>query len=204
MKLFAILAVSVSLFLSACQSSMEPKEAVKETTSANEADISPSSETENIVLAKVGGWVLTKSEFNKVLSDLQSSGAAEGMDLSDLNTKEMLLQRMVNTEILYRVGLERGFDKEAKIEGASSKAKRVLVIQKVLDSLASDIEVSEEEIEEFYQNSGLTDKPLSEMKANIIKAIELAKLEEEVSKLADSYRDELEVEVNFENLGSDQ
>lgn len=152
------------------------------------------------VLASVNDWTLTLDQFRGILKELKESKVAQNLNIDDLKVQENLLQRMVNTEIIYQIGIERGLDKDEDIAKASPKAQRVLIIQKVIDDLMSAIVVSEPEVTEFYNQKGLTDKPLSEVKPNIIKAIKLTKLEEEVLGLANSYKDRFTVEINYAAL----
>lgn len=66
--------------------------------------------------------------------------------------KKALLNEMVNFELLYRAALGKGYDKDPAIQ---ERLKRLIVekyYKKALEPKLAKITVSDEEIEQFYQN----------------------------------------------------
>jgi len=82
------------------------------------------------------------------------------VDINDYDFKSKVLQELVRTVLLAELAEDRGLDKEKDVINALSQYKQTLLAQKVISDATKDIDITDVEIENFYdQNKDYFKKP---------------------------------------------
>lgn len=147
------------------------------------------------LLAKINNWEIGLDDFKDKLIRMNSYNKVSGFDINDFESRKDMLTQLITVEILHQIGIEKGMDKLKDVINLQESNKRIIVIDKVIDSLAK--EVSNDEIAAFYEkNKDSIGMPLLEAKVNIRKLISKEKLNNEISKVVFNYKKRVDVEKN--------
>lgn len=103
---------------------------------------------ESKVLATVNGKEITDMDVYNFLSQLAPQTAAQFRSPEGI---KQLADELVNQELLYLEAIEKGFDKEEDFIVEVERVKANILKQYAINKLFSNIVVTEEEIENFYQ-----------------------------------------------------
>jgi len=158
-------------------------------------------EVDEPVLAKLNGWIMGIENFKGILQKARIFHEKLGKNMNSFEFKKDILNRLVNTEIIYRIGIERGIDQEEEIQKAPQSVQRALVIQKVAGELEKNIVISPEEIKKYYaQNKDSLNLPLFEAESCIGEILKKSKLDKRVADVAEGFKSRVKVEIHYELL----
>lgn len=122
------------------------------TTSAN-----PSTESSNNtanaadVLARVGNWTLTATDFKERLNALKE--LVPEYDVNDAEAKKLVLEELIRQQILVNEAEQRGIANDKDINAAVEEFRRTLIVREVARQLTLDLKVSDEEAKAFYEEN---------------------------------------------------
>ncbi len=112
------------------------------------------------LLAQVDSWRIGLDDFDKRLEALAPLAKQQKVDINDYDFKSKVLQELVRTVLLAELAEDRGLDKEKDVINALSQYKQTLLAQKVISDATKDIDITDVEIENFYdQNKDYFKKP---------------------------------------------
>jgi peptidyl-prolyl cis-trans isomerase C len=162
------------------------------------------------VIAKVGDQTITFGEINTMIN----SAAIVGLSMPELGSPERdtvritLLDKLISANLLYLDAVQKGVDQEPEyqqaIEGFRDAVLANLYRSKVL---VGDIEVTEPDIEDFYNNNIIEGTELSdELRAGIEATIRKKRVKERTSTMRTRLREGHETAINVTDLdpGDDQ
>jgi peptidyl-prolyl cis-trans isomerase C len=152
------------------------------------------------VIARVGDQEITFNEINTMLN----SSAVVGVSIPALGTPQRdtvritLLDKMVSANLLYLDALKQGVDQDPDYQQALEKFRNSILAAVYRDRyLAGDIEVSDEEVEAYYKESGNSVTELTDdARAAIAAVLRKQKLAETSAELSSSLREGVTVELN--------
>jgi peptidyl-prolyl cis-trans isomerase C len=104
---------------------------------------------ETKILATVNGKEITDKDVYSFLNQLAPQTAAQFSTPDGIN---QLANELVNQELLYLEAIEDGLDQEENFKLELERAKVNILKQYAINRLLSDITVSQEEIENFYND----------------------------------------------------
>lgn len=155
------------------------------------------------VIAEVGGQAITFSEINTMLN----SSAVVGLSIPALGTPERdtvritLLDRMISANLLYLDALEQGLDEHPDYRSKLDRFRDSMLTDQYYLRLAESIEVTDQEIQDFYDQNGLEDTELTDTAKTQIEAkLRTEKLHQRKAELMGQLRAEVPVETYTENL----
>ncbi len=107
------------------------------------------------LLAQVNDWSIGTVDFKEKLDALKTLLPEEAVqkEFDNRETRLKILQELVNFEILAQEAEVRGFDKERDVIDAVKNFKRNFLAQKLLGEIYQDINITDIEIEEFYNRN---------------------------------------------------
>jgi peptidyl-prolyl cis-trans isomerase C len=107
-------------------------------------EFSPPEQAEAVV-ARVGGSVLSKKEFESMLPE-------DYQDLLTADEKREYLDRWINTELLYREALNEGLGDSPEINAKLEAYKKDLVADRLVQKILQDrAVVSEDEVKAYFK-----------------------------------------------------
>lgn len=101
----------------------------------------------NKVLAKVNGKEITQADLETLLGGLQPQVAAQ---FYSPEGQQKLLEELINQELLYTDALERKLDEKSEFVEEMARVKESVLKQYALKEILDGVSVSDEEIENFY------------------------------------------------------
>lgn len=134
------------------------------------------------VLAVVGEHEITRKDVEALIKSLNPQTAAQFRSESGMKN---LLNELVGQELIYLDALEQGIDQDNAYLQAVEKAKADILKQYALNRLLGNIQVTENEITDFYSNNKSTFTTPPSVKASHILVDDLEKAEqiaEEIEK----------------------
>lgn len=103
------------------------------------------------ILARVGHWSITVEEFKRRLDALKE--VAPEYDITSSETKQLVLDELVNQQILV-IGAEKsGVADQKDIREAVDEFRRTLIVREVARKLTENISVTQEEARAFYEEN---------------------------------------------------
>jgi len=116
------------------------------------------------VVARVGNFYITAKEFNKEVENYNVLVTAQGVPQNKLDTRDKkisyLRNEIVRKYILYQEALDRGIDKKPEVIKDVERSKVNIVVSELLKEELDKIQVSSQEVEDFYnQNKELLREP---------------------------------------------
>ena len=103
----------------------------------------------NKILAEVNGKKITGEDYNIFINSINPK-LREHLVNSDQNKE--VIEELIHHELIYQDAIENGKDKEEEFQKVLDQAKKSLLLNYTLGKLLSNIEVTEKEIENFYNN----------------------------------------------------
>ena len=103
----------------------------------------------NKILAEVNGKKITGEDYNIFINSINPK-LREHLANSDQNKE--VIEELIHHELIYQDAIENGKDKEEEFQKVLDQAKKSLLLNYTLGKLLSNIEVTEKEIEDFYNN----------------------------------------------------
>jgi parvulin-like peptidyl-prolyl isomerase len=107
------------------------------------------------VIARVGDQNITFGEINVMLN----SAAVVGLSIPALGTPERdtaritLLDKIIDANLIYLDALREGVDLEPQYQRDLQRVTNGMLAELYLDNLLGDVSVSEQEVEDFFNNS---------------------------------------------------
>jgi len=112
---------------------------------------------DGIVVAKVGDIYITADDLNREIETFNTLVDAQGVIQKKIESRDdkisYLRGDMVRKFMLYKEALKRGLDKKDDIVRALREAEISLLVTELLRQEVEKIEISPEEIEEFYNEN---------------------------------------------------
>ncbi len=146
----------VSSFFQYFSKSEQPKIAQKQSQeqappSTPQPKVSTPTALPENVLAKVGKWTLTKEDFQERLASLKE--VVPNIDVNDLNTKKLILEELIRQQLLVEDAQISGLANQKDIELAVEEFRRTLIVREVARQLTGDIQVTDGEVKEYYEQN---------------------------------------------------
>ncbi|SHK52262.1 peptidylprolyl isomerase [Paramaledivibacter caminithermalis] len=143
--------------------------------------------SENKILATVKGKAITEMDVNALLQNLIAQG---NMNFNNEQGKKQLLDELINQELFYNEALDNNYDKEEEFLKELEINKVNILKNYALRKLLNSVNVTEDEVVNYYNNNKESFKTPESVKASHI----LVKTEEEANKILD----EIEKGLDFE------
>ncbi|KMT21243.1 peptidylprolyl isomerase [Clostridium cylindrosporum] len=102
---------------------------------------------ENKVLAVVNGKEITEATLNSALAKFPPERRSQ---LTSGEGKKYLLDQVIAWELLYTYALDEGLENREEFKTQIEEAKREILSQIAVNDIISNIKVSNEEVEEYY------------------------------------------------------
>lgn len=141
----------------------------------------------NKVLATVAGKEITQDIVNKFMEDL---GPQVAMQFNHPGGQRRIVEELVNQELAYLDAVEKGLDKEEEFVAQFEMMKEGLLKQYAIGKLLRDIEISDEEAKNYYDEHPEYFKKPETVKASHI----LVDTEEKAKEIAKEIEDK---KINF-------
>jgi peptidyl-prolyl cis-trans isomerase C len=142
--------------------SMKKKSAVDATkTESSAPQASQEAAAGKDVLVKIDNWTLTLAEFNEKIVALKA--AMGDFDDKDPKNKEAILDELIRQQLLVKEGEQKGLDKDKDVVNAVNEYRKTLVVQQLAKGLVENIQVTDKDVEDFYnakENQELFMKPM--------------------------------------------
>jgi hypothetical protein len=190
-RLFLIILLSVNMSFIGCgQKENEKVSRPKENINASDQ-----------VIASVGGWQVTVSQFRETLKGLKDTAQEHNLDINNPIIRRRFLDQMVRKEILYQAGKLLGIGQDPQLKEMPEAAQKDAISQVMHNTLMKDVQVTENDMQQFYQqNQDAFSLPFSEAKDAIEGEIERAILQAKIAELLQRFEDEISVSVNYDLL----
>jgi len=105
------------------------------------------------VLAKVGQWSITKSEFQERLQALKDV-IPEAYDVNDPENKKFILDELIRQELMVQEAQRRGLDQDPDIQMAVDEFERTLLVRQLADQIVTEAaSATEEQARQYYQEN---------------------------------------------------
>jgi len=112
------------------------------------------------LLAQVDSWRIGLDDFDKRLEVLAPLAKQQKVDINGYDFKSKVLQELVRTVLLAELAESKGLGKEKDVVNALAQYKQTFLAQKIISDATKDIDVTDVEIENFYdQNKKYFKKP---------------------------------------------
>jgi len=106
-------------------------------------------EDKGVVLASIGDSTITLSDFNDRIANLPD----RYRDVVK-KRKDEFLQELVNDTLLYQEALRKNLHKDGEVQEMIEEAKRKIIVTRLLkDEVDDRIEITDEEVREFYDKN---------------------------------------------------
>ena len=194
-----ISALTLALALTAC--SDKPQEHAGQTADevVSKVASAPNGEPTDVV-ARVGDQVITFSQINTMLN----SSAVVGVSIPALGSPERdtvritLLDKIVSANLLYLDALKQGLDQDTAYQQELQKFRGSILTGIYRDRYLKDAtEITDEEIEAYYQTTEKSDAELTnDVRAAIVAILRKQKLEERSAELRTGLREGVTVQLN--------
>lgn len=148
---------------------------------------------EGKILARVNDQVLTLEEFNQQFEKMKPR---QGMGSLRPEMAQEMVEHWIETELLFHEASRRGIDESADLLERLEQVKKSMITQMVLQEEMNKIEVSDEEIEEYFSQN-----------PNRFRIPEMARLKHiqvRTQEEAEKIQDRLNREEEFEKLAGEK
>lgn len=150
----------------------------------------------NRVLAQINNYKMTAEDLRYELKNVPYDEIAE---LGSEKGKKDFIDRVVEKEILLQEAQREGLDREKdfmkSIESYWEQALLKLLLQRKAREISGSIHVYDNEIEEYYKNSGET-LPFSKVKNDIEKIIRQEKETRAMNAWIDELKKKSQIKIN--------
>lgn len=139
---------------------------------------------QNKVLATVGSKQITEFDLQKLMQNLGENA----YQFQGEEGKKQLLNELIMQELVYLDAIEKGSDKDEEFLTGLEEMKKNLLVQYEISKMLKNISVTEDEIEDYFnQNKEMFKRPLSARASHI-----LVNSEEEAIKIKEELNNGLE------------
>lgn len=105
---------------------------------------------ENKVYAVVGSKEISQRDVDEFL---QNIGPQNAMQFQGEDGTKRIVDELVNHELMYLEGISQKFDEDEVYKNEVEKMKQNLLKQYSIQKLLTQVNISEEEVKEFYENN---------------------------------------------------
>lgn len=151
--------------------------------------------SENKILATVNGKEITEMDVNALLQNFVAQG---NMNFDSEQGKKQILDELINQELFYSEAVEKNYDKEEEFLKELEINKTNILKNYALRKLLNGVNVTEDEIVDYYNNNTESFKTPESVQASHI----LVKTEEEANKIADEIENGLAFEEAAEKYST--
>ena len=102
-------------------------------------------------LARVGNWSITVEEFNARLAQLKE--VVPEYDVDDPQAKALILEELIRQQLLVEYAEDSGLSKRKDIVDAVEEFRRTLLVREVAVQLTENVEASELEARQYYDQN---------------------------------------------------
>lgn len=102
------------------------------------------------ILAIVGGNEITERDLMDVIERYPEN--RRGVFASEMGKKQ-LLEQVISFELLYKFGVDNGFDKSQEFLSQMEKVKKDILTQIIINKVLSEITVTDEEALKYYEEN---------------------------------------------------
>ncbi len=102
-------------------------------------------------LVKVDNWTLTIGEFNEKLKNLKE--VLPDFNENDLETKQLILEELIRQQLLVKNAQAKGISREKNVIAAMDEFKKTLLVRELASKLIGDINITDKEAKEFYNEN---------------------------------------------------
>ena len=103
------------------------------------------------VLAKAGDWTLTVEDFQERLKNLKE--LAPEFDIKDPKSRKLVLDELINQQLLVKEAEQTGVASKKEITDAIEEFKRTLFVREVINKLVGNIQTTETEAQDYYNQN---------------------------------------------------
>jgi capsule polysaccharide export protein KpsE/RkpR len=103
------------------------------------------------IVARVGGWTMTLTEFNQRLDALQQM--IPDFDRSDPESKKLVLEELVRQQLIVEEAQNSGLANSQDINDAVEEFRRTVIVREVARLQTQHISVSDGEAMAFYEEN---------------------------------------------------
>jgi len=178
-----LLSLLIIVLVAGCDYILPKKQAV-EKPNVQEVAAAP---IRGLLLAQVGDWAIGTDDFKDRLDTLKL--AYPEADITNIDTKKVLLNTWVNEQALALEAKSRGLDKDSTVAQAVKDFQRKLLAEKLSEDITKDVIVTDAEIEQFYQDNQLAEG-IREPEERKVKEIVVSSKSEANSLMARIYQGE--------------
>ena len=100
------------------------------------------------VLAKVGDWTLTTSEFDERIKGIKQ--VVKDFDENNIDSKKMVLEELIRQQLLVREAREEKIDQQKDVRAAVEDFENTLLVQDLVAKLTENIKATEQDAKEYY------------------------------------------------------
>ena len=193
------------LWLSACSNESSDTVEVNKTANAGIAAGAARREGESMdVIARVGDEPITFREINTMIN----SAAIVGLSMPELGSPERdtvritLLDKLITANLLYLDAKQKGLDKDPEYQKAVDTFRDAILVNLYRSKhLVGDIEVSEEDIVDFYKkNIDESEELTDDLKAGIEATIRKQRVKERMATMRERLREGHESSIIVNDL----
>ena len=208
MKKFELLSLlSLCLLLGACSEEPQAVSMAETGAAVSESPQQAISKDPDDLIARVGDQIITYSEINTMMN----SSAIVGLSMPELGTPERdtvrltLLDKHISANLLYLDALKQGVDQEPGYQqGLATFSDAILTALYRQRFVVEDIDVTDDEIKEFFDNSVAQGTEFTdEVRAGIEARIRKQRFKTRMVALRMELREGVEVIVDEEELNPD-
>ncbi len=123
-------------------------------------------------VARIGGWSITKDEFNEKLEALKE--LVPEYDTQDVESKRLVLDELVNQQLIVLDAEKTGVADNKDIVAAVDEFRKTLIVREIATKLTEGIDVTEEDAKAFYdENINLLKEPTQYKVREVVVASQL-------------------------------
>lgn len=116
------------------------------------------------IVARVGNFYITAKELNKEVENFNALVTIQGMPQNKIDSRDKkisyLRNEIVRKYVLYQEALDRGIDRKPEVVSEIERSKVNIVVSELLKEELDKINVSSQEVEDFYnQNKEFLKEP---------------------------------------------
>lgn len=152
-------------------------------------------------VARVNDWQISLAELGEIFRSMEEEAAAHGVDFGHFEVRRRFLDQMVQREVLYRAGQMLGLEDDEQARQMPLEVRKDAIAQIMRSTIMADVEISEEDKRDFYQqNEEFFALPFEESKEAIKAEIDRFVLHQQIGFLLEELGDNIQVEVNYDLL----
>lgn len=102
-------------------------------------------------VVRIKDWALTVEQFNERLIALKE--AIPDYDINDVESKKLILEELIRQQLLVVDAEKTGVAQDSNIVAAVNEFRKTLIVREMASKLVANIEVTDEEAKDFYEEN---------------------------------------------------